>query len=349
MFKRSQEKKKPETNLQITLLITPKILEILQLTSEEISAKQVNLDEERITALLSHLEKVTALTDLRLKFLKEITTTTVREKQLNETKTIVESLRETDKTSGSAMSFLKEKLDLLIKEREDLSFKILELKEKITTIDYEQLADEIKAFVFNIQFLDAASWEKDLDYYRTRFLLQREQEEDDTLKEEFREKEERLLSDEQLAEELLAAQTVLEKEKITFTVTKRDFQKIMPLVNDYNSIISKLPAKLAGIVLTESAEELIEEQKKQEEKSFETGKELYALKREQGILTLKTYEIIQTLRSRLLNITGSIASRNFLINGFKELVDTAQDQSLAISEKLASLNTIIDRLLRILS
>ncbi len=82
--------------------------------------------------------------------------------------------------------------------------------------------------------------------------------------------------------------------------------------------------------------------------SFDTGKELYALKREQGILSLKTYEIIQTIRSRLLNISGSIASKKFLKNAFNELINTTRNEQIPIAAKKAELIKIITRLLRII-
>ena len=120
------------------------------------------------------------------------------------------------------------------------------------------------------------------------------------------------------------------------------------LIKDYNILIEQIPNKYLDFILETSIDILKEKFPEQEKLSFDTGKEMYALKREQGILTLKTYEIVQTLRSRLLNISGSIASRVFLKKGFNELITHVQSNVLTEKEKRLTLHKEINRLLRIL-
>ncbi|MCK5184789.1 MAG: hypothetical protein KAQ95_10820, partial [Candidatus Heimdallarchaeota archaeon] len=57
---------------------------------------------------------------------------------------------------------------------------------------------------------------------------------------------------------------------------------------------------------------------------------------------------ILTIRSRLLNISGSIASKKFLKNAFNELINTARNEQMPIVAKKAELVKIITRLLRII-
>ena len=74
---------------------------------------------------------------------------------------------------------------------------------------------------------------------------------------------------------------------------------------------------------------------------------MYTLKREQGILTLKTYELVQTLKSRLLNITGSIASRRFMKAALNDLLDIVNDSETVFEIKMEKITKDLKRLLRI--
>ncbi len=344
MFKRSQ--KNIQDSPRLILFTSSKIKSILAESSDQ---PQDHLNSKQVEALKQYLEKISEELSVRSRYYEEFITSKKREKQLNETKKIVYSLRETDRTSGDALDFLKEKLDILIQEKENLAFKFLTFREKISDEAISEASSLVQQFLSDIKFVDTDPWEEDLDYYRTRFLMQKEQEEDRDLKNEFIPEQDRLdllihektINGLDLGEELV-------KEKITIPLSKKHYQQLKSLAKGFNQFIEKIPSSLLFDVLETPFEELKEKLKRQEELSFSIGKELYALKREQGILSLKTYEIIQTIRSRLLNISGSIASRSFMKNAFNELINTARNEQIPIETKKAELVQITTRLLRII-
>jgi hypothetical protein len=343
MFKRTQ--KKTQDSPRLIIFTSSKIKAILAESYET----QNPITKDQAEALKQYLEIFSEELDVRSRFHEELFTSKKREVQLVETKRVVFSLRETDQTSGEALDYLKEKMDILIREREDLALKFLSFREQIQSDNVNDVNILVQNLLEDIDFIDTDSWEEGLEYYRTRFLMQKEQEEDEELKDEFIPQKDRL---EILAHEKSLTKIDLEddlvKEKITVHLSRKYQQQLKTLAKDYNIFVEKIPGKLLHEVLETPYEEIKDKLKIQEKLSFETGKELYALKREQGILSLKTYEFIQTIRSRLMNITGSIASRAFLKNAFNELKDTAQNEQLTREVKKAELVKIITRLLRII-
>ncbi len=345
MFKQSKKKSSKQSFFRI--IATSKIIELLKI-SESLSSDPINLTDESFVNLKNYLVNVSSEADFRLKYVKELQTLEKRSKQLEETKRIVYSLRETDRTSDKALDFLKEKLDLLINEQEDLAMKLLAFQEKLPQIPFNELGTQIEIFVESINFLDTDNWEEELDYYRTRFLMQREQEGlDEQLKKEFI-PEDKLANYDPLAKPKEISDPKITKPTILLFLSKKHAQSISLLINDFNRLIEQIPNDYLNLILESPIDTLKERFPEQEKISFETGKEMYALKREQGILTLKTYEIVQTLRSRLLNISGSIASRVFLKNGFSELITHAKNETLTEENKRLTLHKEINRLLRIL-
>ena len=346
MFK--QTKKKGQDSHRIILFTSSKIKTILSDSSEP-QQVQTPLTKKQAEALKQYLEVFSEELEIRSKYHEELLTTKKRERQLTETKRVVFSLRETDQTSGDALAYLKEKMDILIREKEDLALKFLSFKEQLLSDAVSDVRDLVQNLLTDIVFIDTDEWEEGLDYYRTRFLMQREQEEDDELKGEFIPDQDRLdlAIHEETIEELVPS-VELAKEKISIFLSKKHYQKLKILTKDYNLLITKIPGEFLFEVLETPFEELKVKLKQQEMLSFDTGKQLYALKREQGILSLKTYEIIQTIRSRLLNISGSIASKKFLKNAFNKLINTAGNEQIPIDAKKAELVKIITRLLRII-
>ncbi|MFW9924817.1 MAG: hypothetical protein ACFFDW_16165 [Candidatus Thorarchaeota archaeon] len=305
------------------------------------------LDNKQAEQLITKLEEQTKKSDLLVKFSKELETTQIRTIRLQETKNVVYSLRETDNTSDTALNFLQEKLTLLQQEKEDHEFHILTAQERLAKItENSDLIEFLSSFIQNYIFLETDSWEEELDYFRMRFLLQREQEEEDQkLKEEY-------LPTENSNTEFLDSYSkqdlsIAEKDYIKIYVHKKYFTKLKELAKKHNQaqmIIQQYPTFALQEKSLEELQELVTEQ---ESKSFTIGKELYSLKREQGILTLKTYEIVQTLKSRLLNITGSIASRRFIKDSFTDLNSIIENSNLSVAEKKVQLQNGLARLLRI--
>lgn len=345
MFKRTQ--KKGQDSHRIILFTSSKIKTILSESSEP---AQTRLSNKQAEALKQYLELFSEELEERTKYHEELLTTKKRQRQLTETKRVVFSLRETDQTSGDALAYLKEKMDILVREKEDLAFKFLSFKEQLLSDAVSDVSVLVHNLLTDIVFIDTDEWEEGLDYYRTRFLMQREQEEEDNeLKDEFIPDQDRLdlAIHEETLDELVPSEE-LAKEKITIFMSKKHYQQLKTLTKDYNLLITKIPGEFLFKVLETPSKELTVKLKQQEMLSFDTGKELYALKREQGILSLKTYEIIQTIRSRLLNISGSIASKKFLKNAFNELINTSRNEQMPIAAKKAELVKIITRLLRII-
>jgi hypothetical protein len=344
LFKRTQ-KKTPDSH-RIIIFTSFQIKTIL---SESSDSPHAQLSNKQAESLKQYLEQFAVELEIRSKYHDELFTSKKREIQLTETKKVVFSLRETDQTSGDALDFLKVKMDLLIQEKEDLALKFLSFREQIQKDAVSDVSNLVQNLLNEIEFIDTDPWEEGLDYYRTRFLMQKEQEEDEELKDEFIPEQDRLdllIHEKSIVK--LDSEEELVKEKISINLSKKYHQQLKILAKDYNLLIEKIPGSLLHEVIETPFEELKEKLKQQEMTSFEIGKELYALKREQGILSLKTYEIIQTIRSRLLNIAGSIASRNFLRNAFNELINTARDEHLPIDLKKTDLVEITTRLLRII-
>ena len=301
-----------------------------------------NLTENLITFLQNESKRLELLT----KYAKELATTELRRKQLIETKEVVYSLRETDKTSDDALDFLQEKLTILQKEREDQDMRILVMIEAIEQANSpEIITEKTVAFVQEFEFVDTENWEEDLDYFRTRFLLQREQEdEDQRLKDEFLPEEHNSTSG---RTDQSSTKDVQETDYFFIAVHKKYYTKLKYLIQEYNQI-KRVQHPDSSIQLEDKSEsELKELIAQQEKESFVVGKEMYTLKREQGILTLKTYELVQTLKSRLLNITGSIASRRFMKDALDDLLLIVNNSEMSFEEKKQKLLKDLKRLLRI--
>ncbi len=302
-----------------------------------------NLTETLIRFLQDESKRLALLT----KYAKELATTDLRTRQLHETKEVVFSLRETDKTSDDALDFLQEKLTLLQTEREDHDLYILVMIEALEQIQsQETLLEDISSFVRIFSFIDADHWDDDLNYFRTRFLLQRAQEEDD-----------QLLKDEFLPDGDAARQSkedtshhirqITEIEYFFIAIHKKYYTKLKHLIQEYNQI-KLVQHPDSSVSLEEKSEEELKELITQQEKvSFVVGKEMYTLKREQGILTLKTFELVQTLKSRLLNITGSIASRRFMKSALDDLLVIVNDPETTFETKMEKIAKDLKRLLRI--
>jgi hypothetical protein len=271
----------------------------------------------------------------------------LREKQLDETKKVVYSLRETDQTSKDAMDFLKEKLTILVTEREDLALHFFAFRETLEQITIKQeIIKHTLEFINKITFVETVSWEKDLDYFRTRFLLQREQDEaDQELKDQFIPDEEDIP---EITLEDLKKEDEFTRNQIVIKFNRKHKDKLEPLIKEHNNISKDFPPRIEDELMGNDKQTIKAKIKSLEEEAFDVGKELYGLKREQGILTLKTYEIIQTIRSRLLNITGSIASRKFLLDAFNELHEILASEEYSPEIMKNEILNRITRLLRII-
>jgi hypothetical protein len=306
----------------------------------------IQLTDAMVKILIEFLSSYTKDLPTIEKYFKNENLRSIRQLQLDETKKIVYSLRETDQTSKEAMDFLKEKLTILSTERDNLAMLFLSFKEKIEQLtEKEQLIARTEELVNTVNFVETKSWEKDLDYFRTRFLLQREQDEaDQELKDKFIPEKE--VVDVKLSE--FEKKEEFTRDKIVIEYNKKFKDKLEPLIKEFNVFLKDIPPRIEDDLEGNSRAEILARIKKHEEDAFDVGKELYTLKREQGILTLKTYEIIQTIRSRLLNITGSIASRKFLRDAFNELINTANTTTLSVIEMKEEIVKIIIRLLRII-
>lgn len=130
--------------------------------------------------------------------------------------------------------------------------------------------------------------------------------------------------------------------------SKTKKKEFISLVKKYNQLLNNLPETNSIELLKKDEGTIKQKLTDQKSMNFTLGKKLYGLKKEQGILTMKNYEIVQTLKSRLLNISGSIASRSFLGNGFKDLHKIALDEQLTEIQMKKQINKTITRLLRIL-
>ena len=304
------------------------------------------LNSNLTEALIIFLQDESKRLELLTKYAKELATTDLRTKQLVETREVVYSLRETDKTSDDALDFLQEKLTILQKEREDHDMRILTMIDAIEQANSPELiAEKTTAFVQEFEFVNTDNWEEDLDYFRTRFLLQREQEEEDQrLKDEF------LPAEHDPASRRInqsSTKAVEETDYFFIAIHKKYYTKLKFLIQEYNQI-KRVQHPDSSIQLEDKSEvELKELIAQQEKESFAVGKEMYTLKREQGILTLKTYELVQTLKSRLLNITGSIASRRFMQDALDDLIQIVNESETSFEIKKQKLLKDLERLLRI--
>ena len=300
------------------------------------------LNDSLTEALIIFLQDESKRLDLLAKYAKELATTDLRTKQLKETKDVVYSLRETDKTSDQALDFLQEKLTILQEERDEHDRNLVAIISSVESIQTPLfLKEKVTEFVQNFTFVDTDSWEEELDYFRTRFLLQREQEEEDQrLKDEF-------LPKTSSSNTATPAKVISENDYFFIAVHKKYFTKLKYLIQEYNKI-QLVQYTDSSVSLEEKSEkELHELIAKQEKVSFTVGREMYTLKREQGILTLKTYELVQTLKSRLLNITGSIASRRFMQDALDELYKLAFKSDLSFEDLRVTILKDLKRLLRI--
>ncbi len=302
-----------------------------------------NLTEILIRFLQDESKRLVLLT----KYAKELATTDLRTRQLHETREVVFSLRETDKTSDDALDFLQEKLTLLQQERVDHDKYILDMLDALDQItSTETLLENIASFVKNFTFINTDNWEDDLDYFRTRFLLQRKQEEDDQrLKDEFIPVEDTIQKSKEGEPQQIRQATAIEY--FFIAIHKKYYTKLKHLIQEYNQIKLVQHPDSSVSLEEKSEEELMELIAQQEKESFAVGKKMYTLKREQGILTLKTYELVQTLKSRLLNITGSIASRRFMKAALNDLLDIVNDSETVFEIKMEKITKDLKRLLRI--
>jgi len=343
--KKSSAKKGIKNTKTTFLYGSKKLPEILQTPSSTDSP--ILVTDSQVKSLVDYFSSNNETLSYYLQYFEAQSLIKLREMQLDETKKVVYSLRETDQTSKEAMDFLKEKLTILLTERDDLAMHFLTFRESIEKkINKQEIIDHTLEFIAKITFVETKSWEKDLDYFRTRFLLQREQdEEDQELKDQFIPDEEEVpeitLADLKMKEEFTRGQIVIE-------FNRKHKDKLDSLIKEYNNFSKDFPPRVEDELQNLDIQTVKAKIKIEEEKAFTVGKELYALKREQGILTLKTYEIIQTIRSRLLNISGSIASRKFLRDAFNELQEIINSEEHSPEIMKTEILKRITRLLRII-
>jgi len=350
LFKKNSARKKSrqKKTTSLSVIITPKLLQVLHLPSPLSSSPALVLSDEQTAALKEYLKMATTNAEVKFKLLKALETLQKRTLQLTETKEVVTNLRESEETSTKALSFLKEKLDLLIEEREALIFKIATLQEELTSLPLSSCPEKILAFIKTIKFAETSSWEEELDYYRTRFLMQKDEDAPEIPAAQKISVEQAL---ERPRDPLSISKTIRPvkptKPSMSLLLSKTD--AVVPsLVATYNQMVAALPENSSETLLELNEEELAAKLTEIEQTSMVTGKELYGLKREQGILSLKTYELIQTLKVRLFNISGAIASRSFLKSGLNELLAIARDDTLPEESKKQAVKQSLQRLLRIL-
>jgi len=327
------------------LMASQRLPDMLQVPSNTDSPIQVT--DVQIKSLIDYFTTNNTILTAYLEYFEAQSLIKLRQRQLDETKKVVYSLRETDQTSKEAMDFLKEKLTLLSIERDNLAMLFLTFRESLESFNEKHMiVNHTLEFISKITFVETKSWEKDLDYFRTRFLLQREQDEaDQELKEQF-------IPDEEDIPEITLAdlkkQDEFTRDKIVIEYSRKQKDEIDSLIKEYNNISKDYPPRVEEELEADDLQTVRSKVKIQEEEAFDVGKELYALKREQGILTLKTYEIIQTIRSRLLNITGSIASRKFLRDAFNELREITDSEEYSPEAMKVEISKRVTRLLRII-
>lgn len=327
------------------LMASQRLPDMLQVPSNTDSP--ILITDAEIKSLIDYFTTNNPILSAYLEYFEAQSLIKLRQRQLDETKKVVYSLRETDQTSKEAMDFLKEKLTTLSTERDNLAMHFLTFRETLEELnDKQTIINHTLEFISKISFVETKSWEKDLDYFRTRFLLQREQDEaDQELKDQF-------IPDEEDVPEITLADLKKEDEftrdKIVIEYNRKQKEKIDSLIKEYNDKSKDFPPRVEEELATDNLQTVRTKIKMQEEEAFVVGKELYALKREQGILTLKTYEIIQTIRSRLLNITGSIASRKFLKDAFNELREITDSEEYSPELMKVEITKRVTRLLRII-
>jgi len=350
LFKKNSQRRKPRQKKATTLSIdiTQKLLQILHLPAPPTPSSPMTLSAEQTGALIQYLKKATTNAESKLQLFKALEILHKRTLQLKETKEVVANLHESEETSTKALSFLKEKLDILTEERDELIFKIVALQEELITLPVAAYLEKILTFIKSIEFAETQNWEEELDYYRTRFLMQK----DESIPEI-------------PASQKISVEKALERPRDPLSISKtvrptkpakpslslllpKSASELPSLVATYNQMVNALPEASSEGFLELENEDLEAMLTETEKKSMITGKELYRLKREQGILSLKTYELIQTLKVRLFNISGGIASRAFLKSGLNELLQIARDDSITDEDKKQAVKRALQRLLRIL-
>ena len=347
VFRKKDSDRKGKKNTKKTSLYSSKTLpEILQVPNTIDSPIFIN--DSQIKSLVEFFTATNNTLPNYMEYYKALNLIKLRQKQLDETKKVVYSLRETDQTSKEALDFLKEKLDILSTERDDLAMYFLTFRESLDKcLNKHEIIQHTMELVSKIKLVDTKSWEEGLDYFRIRFLLQREQEDaDQELKDKFIPEDITDITDISISK--LDKQEEFTRDRIVIEYQRKHKANLDLLIKEYNEFLKNFPPRIEEELEEDTLQDVKLKITMREDEAFAVGKELYILKREQGILTLKTYEIIQTIRSRLLNITGSIASRKFLHNTFNELLEITKSAELSAEVMKVEILKRITRLLRII-
>jgi len=127
--KKSSAKKGIKNTKTTFLYGSKKLPEILQTPSSTDSP--ILVTDSQVKSLVDYFSSNNETLSYYLQYFEAQSLIKLREMRLDETKKVVYSLRETDQTSKEAMDFLKEKLTILLTERDDLAMHFLTFRESI--------------------------------------------------------------------------------------------------------------------------------------------------------------------------------------------------------------------------
>lgn len=338
---------KKSVTKKVTIINTPKISKILNIDQTTVKEKE-SLENNEYEELKAYFLSICEGREKRTQYLQAIMTTQTRTRDLKETKEIVTDLREVERTSQEALSFLEEKIQLVKQEKERLRTIFSQLYNDLLQNQIMELEQQIERTINQMSLIDTSEWEGKLDHIRNRFLMQKEQETDmNEQKEKVIQGEEKKTITDLKMTTVKKTDSIL-KNTLLLNFTAQQAKELLPCIENFETLAEKTPSDLMDEVFESPQEALDDRINEQIKMSSEIGQELFTLKKEQAILTLNTYEMVQTVKSRTMNIGGFMAERSFFNDNIKELLSQSQNGNLSYQEKKEKLLKTVQYFLQIL-
>jgi hypothetical protein len=292
--------------------------------STPVDQKHYLLSETKTEQLSNRLELEIARYNLRKKIYEEEILAEKRKKMLKETYSIVTKLRETVQTATTGLSSIESKIQKIKEEKKKISVLFHNLKGKINDCSSEEkLQWYIKEALGKVNLIETSTWEEEIAPLRTRFLMQKEEEQiPETPVKEGQKRKTLPLTDKENLNEKIAEKNKSQEQGVVTIVCyyhKKKRKELSQKIQQNNKLVRTIGIKLSAKKLLSTKEQLTQILKNCEKKNFEIGSQIFKLKKEQATLSYEARQTIVSLRTSLMNIGGVLGTRNFLKEGINNL------------------------------
>jgi hypothetical protein len=321
----------------------------LFLDDEKISTTpSLTLSNEQVLQLSNWLKKNKNLFQLQIRLLEAKKELDESSSKLSEVTTTVTSIQELLDETTKGYNFTLEKIALFKEERNILSKKIEPLIETLQKAHSKKALSKYLLETFeSVTLQDHTPWLPKIQALQERFLVQKPDQNLDFKKNQ----ETKRTGNDPLRpkkEEPKIDQPVLHfsmKVELIFQKLSKELLSELKVFND----LQKRMAVFQILESTNSKDRLKKDLAEKKKQITEVNSKFYKLKRQEGISNLKLHDTIQSLRSKLINISGFLADREILLTTIHKLKKLSKSPTKTTEELRSKMIESTNRLYTILT